>query len=102
MSHKIPNELPIKSKLEMLNLIGQIVYLLHTGQREAADKYINELKTRAMYLDEEIQHDVLVFVEQVYFQYGYDPWHKVTPDVQKAADQLIASMGFFSKLSQAN
>lgn len=87
-------ELPIRSKLKMLDDIVQIIHYLHTGARASADPLINDLKTRAIYFDEQIQHDVLVFSEQVHFQYDYDPWHKVTPDIQKAADRLIADLGF--------
>lgn len=92
------HELPIRSKLEMLDDIVQIIHYLHTGKRKAADPLIDDLKTRSMFLDERIQQDVLIFAEQVYFQYDYDPWHKVTPDVQKAADRLIEDLGFAKPL----
>ncbi len=88
------NELPIRSKLEMVEDIVQIIHYLHEGDRESADPLINDLKTRSIFLDEQIQWDVLVFSEQVHFQYDYDPWHKVTPEVQKAADRLIEDLGF--------
>lgn len=88
------HELPIRSKLEMLDDIVQIIHYLHIGKRKAADPLIDDLKIRSMFLDEQIQHDVLIFAEQVYFQYDYDPWHKITPDVQKAADRLIEDLGF--------
>ncbi|HSX26752.1 MAG TPA: hypothetical protein VLE89_07075 [Chlamydiales bacterium] len=90
------HELPARSKTEMLKDICEIVHFLHTGQRSAADLLIEDLKTRSIFLDEKIQHDVLIFAEQVQFQYDYDPWHKVTPDVQKAADKLIHDLGFKS------
>ena len=90
----IPTELPIRSKLKMIDDIIQIIHHLHTGARSAADPLINDLKVRSIYLDEQIQQDVLTFAGQVYFQYEYDPWHKVTPDIQKAADKLIRDLGF--------
>ncbi len=92
---KHPTEdLPIRSKLEMLEDIVKILHYLHTGVRSAADPLIDDLKTRAMFLEERIQQDVLIFSEQVHFQYDYDPWHKITSDVQEAADKLIADLGF--------
>lgn len=94
MSKHPAHELPIRSKLEMLDDIVQIIYYLHTGTRKEADPLIDDLKTRSMFLDEKIQQDVLIFAEQVQFQYDYDPWHKVTADVQKAADRLIEDLGF--------
>lgn len=87
-------ENPIRSKDEMLKDICKIVHYLHTGERLAADLLIEDLKTRSTYLDEKIQQDVLIFAEQVQFQYDYDPWHKVTPDIQKAADRLLHNLGF--------
>lgn len=89
-----PNELPIRSKKEIAEGVGKILYFLHTGQRSAADLLIEELKIRSLYLDEEIQYALLVFVEEVQFQYAYDPWHKVTFEVEKAADKLIEDLGF--------
>ncbi len=80
----------------MLDDIVQIIRCLHTGIRGEADALIHDLKSRALFLDEQIQQDVLMFCEQIHFQYDYDPWHKVTPEVQKAADKLIEDLGFFS------
>lgn len=94
MDKHLSQELPIRSKLEMAKDIGQIVHCLHSGQRSAADLLIEDLKTRAIYMDEDIQQSVLMFVEQVQFQYDYDAWHLVTHDVQKAADKLIENLGF--------
>jgi hypothetical protein len=88
------HELPIRSKLEMLDDIVKIISFLHSGDRKKADHLIDDLKTRSIFLDEQIQQDVLIFAAQVHFQYDYDPWHKVTPEVQKAADHLIESLGF--------
>lgn len=77
----------------MLEDIIQIILCLHTGNRHVANLLLDDLKTRAMFLDEQIQQDVLIFCEQIDFQYDYDPWHKVTIEVQRAADRLIESMG---------
>ena len=90
-----PNELPIRSKKEIAEGVGKIIHFLHTGQKSAADLLIEELKIRSVYLDETIQQDVLVFAEEVQFQYAYDPWHAVTSEVEKAADKLIEDLGFF-------
>lgn len=90
-------ELPIRIKWEMAKDIAQIVQHLHQGHRSAADLLIEDLKTRSLFLSEDIQQDVLVFAEQVQFQYDYDPWHKMTPEVQKAADQLLEDLGWFSR-----
>lgn len=99
--HKHPaKQLPIRSKVAMLECIGQIIHYLHTGERSKADPLIDDLKTRSLFLNDDIQRDVLIFAEQVHFQYDYDPWHKITPDVQKAADQLIHDLGFFLKLEK--
>lgn len=87
-------ELPIRSKLDMLDDIIKIIRYLHLGNREVANLLIDDLKLRSLFLSDDIQQDVLIFSEQVHFQYDYDPWHKVTPDVQKAADQLISDLGF--------
>ncbi len=88
------HELPVRSKLDMLEDIVQIISHLHVGNRSAADPLIDDLKIRSIYLNEKIQQDVLIFAEQVHFQYDYDPWHRVTPEVQKAADRLIQDLGF--------
>jgi len=87
-------ELPIRSKLKMLEDIVQIIQCLHRGTRSMADPLIDDLKTRAIFFDEQVQQDVLIFAEQVHFQYGYDPWHILTPEVEKAADRLIGDLGF--------
>ena len=57
---------------------------------------IEELKNRSIYLDEKIQGDVLVFAEAVQFQISYDPWHQITPEIERAANQLIEDLGFIS------
>ena len=92
-------ELPIRSKLEMLDDIVQIIHYLHEGKREKANPLIDDLKIRSLFMDALIQQDVLIFSEQVCFQYDYDPWHKVTSEVQKAADKLIDDLGFNTHFS---
>ena len=88
------HEIAFRSKAEMAEDITQILHYLHTGDRSLATPLIEDLKTRSLFLSEEIQQDVLIFTEQVLFQYDYDPWHKITRDVQKAADRLIRDLGF--------
>ncbi len=88
------HELPIRSKVFMAQEIGEIISCLHKGQRSTADLLIEDLKIRSIYLGEQIQQDVLIFAEQVQFQYDYDPWHKVTDQVEKAANRLIDDLGF--------
>ena len=87
------NELPIRSKIDVAAEIGDILHCLYSGKKEAADRLIEDLKSRSIYLDEAIQGDVLVFSEAVQFQEAYDPWHLITPEIQKAADQLIEDLG---------
>ena len=88
------HEIAIRSKKEMMDDIVQIIHFLHTGQRSSADLLIEDLKARSIYLGDQVQQDVMMFAEQVQFQYDYDPWHKVTSDVQRAADKLIKDLGF--------
>jgi hypothetical protein len=94
MDKHYSNELPIRSKIEMAKEVGQIIESLHAGRRSAADLMIEDLKARAVYMDEEIQQSVLMFAEQVQFQYDYDAWHRMTAEVGKAADKLIENLGF--------
>jgi len=84
--------IPIRSKLEMLNDIAYIIRYLHDGARGKANPFMDDLKTRASFLEEKVQQDVLMFCQEVCFQYDYDPWHKITPEIQKAADKLIADL----------
>jgi len=88
------NELPIRSKLEMAKDVAEIIQCLHAGHRSRSDQFVKNLKARCSLLDEKIQQDVLIFVEQVQFQHAYDPWHRVTPEVERAADRLIMDLGF--------
>jgi hypothetical protein len=83
--------------MEMADDVAKIISCLHRGQRSAADLLIEDLKTRSFYLDEQIQQDVLIFAEQVQFQYDYDPYHSVTQNVTKAADNLLKNLGFPAK-----
>jgi hypothetical protein len=94
MSNYFGLEIPIRSKLKMLEEIAQIVGYLHRGNRKKIDALVDDLKVRAIYLEDPIQHEVLQFAEAVYFQFDYDPWHKVTLEVGKAADRLIEALGF--------
>lgn len=93
------HEIPIRSKLEMCDDIAKIIYHLHQGEKSKSDPLLEDLKVRSLHLDETIQQDVLIFSEQVQFQYAYDPWHKVTHEVEKAADRLIEDLGFQPQIS---
>lgn len=88
------HELPYQSKRIMAEDVVSVIRHLHTGSRTLAEPLLEDLKTRSLFLEEQIQQDVLIFSEQVLFQYDYDPWHKVTQEVQKAADRLIHDLGF--------
>ncbi|HEV7738352.1 MAG TPA: hypothetical protein VGO47_13390 [Chlamydiales bacterium] len=89
MKEHVFQDNPIRSKIEMMQDIVAIIHCLHTGKPLAADPFIEDLKVRSIHLGDQVQQDVLMFVEQVQFQYAYDPWHKITKDVQVAADRLI-------------
>jgi hypothetical protein len=88
------NQLPIRSKIEVAQEIGQIIHCLDEGQVSALNEKIEDLKNRSIYLDEKIQGDVLVFAEAVQFQISTDPWHQFTPEIEQAAKQLILDLGF--------
>ncbi|HEY4255157.1 MAG TPA: hypothetical protein VGM34_02290 [Chlamydiales bacterium] len=94
MKRHLSQELPIRSKLVMAQEIAEIIVCLHRGDRRSADRLIEELKSRAIYFDESVQTDVLMFAEQVQFQSTYDPSHGVTPEVEKAANRLLESLGW--------
>ena len=66
MSKHLALELPIRSKLNMLDDIVQIIHYLHTGERKAALPLIDDLKARSLFFDPQIQQDVLIFSEQVF------------------------------------
>jgi hypothetical protein len=87
-------ELPIRSKLEMVHDIVETIHSLHAGSLSTTHILLEDLKTRSLFLDLQIQQDVLMFCEQIEFQYAYDPWHNITPEIQKAADKLIEDLGF--------
>lgn len=87
-------ELPIRSKIEIAEKIGEIIQCLHRGQRSAADLLIEEVKSRSLFLEDPIQQDVLMFAESVQFQAAYDPWHRINQEVERAADKLIEDLGF--------
>lgn len=87
-------ELPIRSKVEIAERIGEIIQCLHAGRRSEADMLIEEVKGRSLFLEDPIQQDVLMFAESVQFQACYDPWHLISNDIQKAADKLIEDLGF--------
>ena len=87
------HEVPLRSRLEMAKDVAELIKCLHSGQRSAGDLLIEDLKTRSIYLEESVQQAVLMFAEQIQFQYDYDPWHQVTPEVQKAADHLLKAIG---------
>ena len=85
---------PALAKSIMCEDIAFIIHHLHYGERKLAEPLIRDLKTRSLLLEDKIQQDVLKFSEQVQFQYDYDPQHKVTPEVQEAADNLLKDLGF--------
>ena len=94
MNKNNPKELPIRSKLQMIDDIAKIINHLHNNERIEADQLLLDLKRRSLYMDDEIQQSVLMFAEQISFQFDYDREHKVTSDVQQAADKLIENLGF--------
>ena len=85
-------ELSIRSKCEMIRDVGKTLAYLHWGKGKELDAAIEDLKIRSIYLEEEVQQNVLMFAEQVYFQYRYDPWHRVNENVTLAADRLIQTL----------
>lgn len=87
------HELPIRAKKEMARDVAKIVHYLLRGHPEKASPLIEDLKARSIHLDDLIQQDVMAFAEQVQFQFAYDPWHKITEDVQIAADNLLEDLG---------
>lgn len=89
MTEHIFHELPVRSKIKMMQDVVQIIHSLHRGDRAKADFFIEDLKARSIQLDEEIQQSVMKFAEQVQFQVAYDPWHNITPEVGNAADVLL-------------
>jgi hypothetical protein len=94
MKRHLSQELPIRSKLEMAKDIAETIHCLGFGRRSEADSRIDDLKSRAIYFDETVQTNVLIFAEQVQFQSTYDPSRGVTPDVERAANRLLESLGW--------
>ena len=86
--------LPIRSKKQIAERIGEVLHCLHTGQRSATDLLLEELKSDSIYLEDPIQQDALQFAEAVQFQAVYDEWHRITPEVEQAANRLIEALGF--------
>jgi hypothetical protein len=86
-------ELPIQAKKEMAKDIAEVILCLLQGRHRNAMTLINEIKSRAVHLPENIQHDVLIFAEQIEFQFAYDPWHTITKDITRAADRLLSDLG---------
>ncbi len=94
MDQSYYKDLPIRHKVAIAQELGEALHLLHTGQRGSLDLTLEEMKAHSLYLEEPIQQAVLAFAETVQFQTVYDPWHRVTPEVRRAADRLIDDMGF--------
>lgn len=92
MSRYQKGELPIRSKMEMMEDVAKVLESLHEGKRRDVEQLLQDLKLRSLYLGEDIQQDVLMFAGQVQFQCDYDPWHKVTLEVTHAADRLIQAL----------
>lgn len=88
-------KLPIRSKIEIAQKIGDILHYLHQGKPQEANHLIEEVKSRALFLEEPIQRDVLMFAESVQFQASYDPFHRIDHKVEEAANRLIEDLGFF-------
>jgi hypothetical protein len=87
-------ELPIRSKIDLAQEVGQIIHDLSVGKESSVEALIEQMKNQSIDLDETIQGDVLVFSEAVQYQLAYDPWHEITPEIERAANQLIRDLGF--------
>jgi hypothetical protein len=87
-------QLPIRAKIEIAEKIGQILHYFQKGQPQEVNALIAEVKSRALFLEDPIQQDVLIFAESVQFQEAYDPWHKISPEIEQAANKLIEDLGF--------
>ena len=92
MKKHLSQELPIRAKLEMAQDVAEVIVCLGHGRQLEAEKLLQDLKARALYFDESVQQNVLVFAEQVQFQLAYDP--SVTHEVQRAANLLLESLGW--------
>ncbi len=89
-------EIPLRAKKQMARDVAEIVLCLHRGHPEKAAPLIQDLKARSVHLHEQIQQDVLIFVEQIQFQFAYDEWHNVTYEVEQAADNLLEDLGLLN------
>ncbi len=87
-------EIPIRAKVTMAQEIAKIMTHLQKGEAAAARPAIEDLRAKALLMDESIQQAVMSFVEQVEFLYSYDPSRGVTQEVSLAADKLIEALGF--------
>jgi hypothetical protein len=87
-------QLPIHSKKRIADGVEEVLHCLHTGQRSATDLLLEGLKSDSLYLEDPIQQDILKFAEAVQFQAVYDDWHRITPEVEEAANRLIEDLGF--------
>lgn len=85
-------ELPIRLKVELIRNLKELMICLHQKKNSEAKRVSEEIKKVALFLSEEIQGDVLRFVEAVQFQEKYDP--VITKEVQEQADRLIEDLGF--------
>ncbi len=92
MNPHLSHELPFRSKLAMVEDIRAILGCLN--RRERADVWIEDLKARSVFFDEDVQQAVLMFSEQVQFQSAYDPVYGVTAEVERAADKVVEWLGF--------
>lgn len=79
-------------KILMKEDVVLTMHHLHYGERSLSDLCLEDLKIQSVHFNDKIQQDVLNFAEQVEFQFDYDPWHKITPEVQQAADQLLKDL----------
>jgi hypothetical protein len=85
-------ELPIKSKLQMLEDIAEALHLFQQGEKAKLEAVLQNLKVRSVYLEEPIQQATLIFIEQVLYHFGYD--RLLDAELQRSADRLIEELGF--------
>ena len=88
-------KLPIRSKLEMIQDVSEILLALHDGDRDLLERLVIDLKGHALCFDDMVQRDVLQFSENVQFQLLVDPNRLITADIEKAADRLVEDLGFY-------
>jgi hypothetical protein len=85
-------KLPIRLKVELIESLREIIVCLHEKRIFEMDRLAEEIKKRALFLEEEIQGGVLRFIELVQFQGKYDS--VITEEIQQEADRLIGGLGF--------